>query len=337
MNTHKKRILSVGISLILVVGLFCFATAADNLETASTWARNGITDALDKGFVPTEIQNNYTNVITRKEFCLMAIKWVEYAKGEKIDAVLAEKGLSRNPNSFTDTSDPDILAAFALGITSGTGNNQFTPNGQFSREQAATMIMNTCRAIGADVSNPPASGFADMGTASDWAVNGINFVRAKGIMQGTGDNNFSPRANYTREQSIITFNNIDLEKIGISNNNPLIDVGIVGIWILESMELSGATISAEEFENFFPTGMPYFWFNEDNTVNVFNLSFEYDIDSDTYRNVVGFGTYTQNDNSISVIDNEGEVINLSKNGEVLLWQTVGGIMRFRHQWDIGQE
>ena len=182
---------------------------ANPLDSASDWAKEGITAAIGKGFVPTDIQGSYTNVITRQEFCRMAVKWVEYATGKNIDAVLSEKGLSRDPNAFSDTSDPDILAAFALGITSGTGGGQFTPNGEFSREQAATMIMNTCRAIGADVSNPPASDFVDMNSAAGWAVDGINFVRANGIMQGTGDDNFSPKANYTREQSIITFNNIN--------------------------------------------------------------------------------------------------------------------------------
>jgi len=218
MKTMTKHIFSVILALTLATCLFSFTpsiASASTLDSASSWARDGIAAALSKGFVPTNIQNNYTSIITRQEFCRMAVKWVEYATGKTVDTILAERGLSRNPNAFIDTNDPDILAAFALGITNGTGNNQFTPNGQFSREQAATMIMNTCRAIGADVSNPPASGFADSGAASEWAVTGINYVRANGIMQGTGDNNFSPKANYTREQSIITFNNIDLDAWGI--------------------------------------------------------------------------------------------------------------------------
>jgi hypothetical protein len=138
----------------------------------------------------------------------MAVKWVEYATGKKIDTVLSEQGKSRNPGAFTDTSDPDILAAFALGITSGIGNNQFNPNGQFTREQAATMIMNTCKAIGANTANPRPSGFADLHTASSWAHDGINFVGTNSIMAGTGNNNFSPKTTFTREQSIVTFNNI---------------------------------------------------------------------------------------------------------------------------------
>ena len=188
-------------------------TPAGSLDSASSWARESISAAIGKGFVPADLQNNYKNVITRAEFCRMAIKWVEYVTGKAIDAVLTEKGLSRDLNAFTDTKDSDILAAFALGITNGTGNNQFSPNGKFNRQQAAGMIMNTCKAIGADVSNPPASDFADLGSAAGWAINGINFVRANGIMQGTGNSNFSPTATYTREQSIITFNNIDYKAL----------------------------------------------------------------------------------------------------------------------------
>jgi hypothetical protein len=71
------------------------------------------------------------------------------------------------------------------------------------------MIMNTCKVIGANVDNPPLSDFTDLGSASSWARNAINFVRANGIMQGSGNDNFSPKAPYSREQSIITFNNIN--------------------------------------------------------------------------------------------------------------------------------
>jgi hypothetical protein len=103
------------------------------------------------------------------------------------------------------------LAAYALDITAGTSATTFNPNGQFNRQQAATMILNTARAIGADVSNPPTSDFTDLGTADTWAHPGINFVRAHGIMSGTSTTAavFSPWQTYTRQQSIVTFNNIN--------------------------------------------------------------------------------------------------------------------------------
>lgn len=201
-----------------VAGSYAESYAKDNnlkfiagspLDTSASWARDGITDAIGKGFVRGAVQRDYSTVITRTEFCRMAIDWVEYATGKDIDAILAERGLTRDKDAFTDTSDPDILAAYALGITNGTGDNKFSPNSEFSREQAAAMIANTCKVIGAIADGLPESGFADLEKAAEWAVAGINFVRANGIMQGTGDDNFSPKTTFTREQSIITFNNID--------------------------------------------------------------------------------------------------------------------------------
>ena len=217
MNT-KKKILSLALALSLVLALSLFATtpvvvadesAGDPLASASSWAREGITAAIDKGFVPEEIQNNYKSVITRAEFCRMAVKWLEYRLGKSIDEILADQGLARDPNAFTDTDDPIVLAAFALGVTNGTGHNLFSPNGEFSREQAATMIRNTCKAAGMDVTNTADAGFADIGAAGSWAVGAINFVGNHGIMSGTGHGNFSPKMTYTREQSIVTFHNIE--------------------------------------------------------------------------------------------------------------------------------
>jgi len=181
---------------------------AHNLETADAWAHPEITSAIEKGFVPADVQNKYRNVITREEFCRMAVKFVEYATGKTIDEVMAEKGVSRNPGAFTDTSDQDILAAFALGITTGTGNNKFTPNGRFNREQAATMLMRLSKVVGIGEESSSSAGFADSSKASNWAKDAIDFVRSNNIMQGTGNNNFSPKSAFTRQQSIVTFDRI---------------------------------------------------------------------------------------------------------------------------------
>jgi hypothetical protein len=49
-----------------------------------------------------------------------------------------------------------------------------------------------------------AATFADNAQVSSWALSGVGQVQAAGIMNGTGDNKFSPKSNYTREQSIVT-------------------------------------------------------------------------------------------------------------------------------------
>ena len=85
----------------------------NTLNIASLWALNGITGALEKGFVPTDLQDNYKSVITRAAFCRMAVKFVEYKTGKMIDTILAEKGASRDP-----------------------GGNNFDPKGIYTREQS---------------------------------------------------------------------------------------------------------------------------------------------------------------------------------------------------------
>ena len=70
------------------------------------------------------------------------------------------------------------------------------------------MIRNTCNVVGMDIGNIAPSGFNDIETASSWAVDSVNFCRNKEIMIGTGNDNFSPQATYTIEQSIVTLNNI---------------------------------------------------------------------------------------------------------------------------------
>jgi hypothetical protein len=187
---------------------------ANPLDSASGWAKEGITAAIGKGFVPADIQGSYTNVITRAEFCRMAVKWLEYKLGKDIDAIVTEKGIAdRASHTFSDTTDPAILAAYRLGVTAGsvaptaTSPGQFNPSGQFTRLEAAMMIMNACGVAGMDVSNAPRANFADMNQAASWAHPGINFVHANGIMSGDGTN-FLPAQTYSREQSILTFNNI---------------------------------------------------------------------------------------------------------------------------------
>jgi predicted DNA-binding protein YlxM (UPF0122 family) len=200
---------------------------SDPLNSASSWARTGITDAIGKGFVPDHLKNKYTSVITRKEFCYMAIRWLMYVRDEGMYEIVGGSGLAGY--NFKDTTDVYIRGAYALGVTSGTGGGNFTPNGTFTREQAATMIMNTCKAAGIDVSNTASAGFTDISEASSWAVDAINFVRNAGIMGGVGGDRFDPKATYTREQSILTFNNIPMpETLPKGDPNPAYQYRVIG-------------------------------------------------------------------------------------------------------------
>lgn len=185
-----------------------------NLDTADTWAKPEIISAVRKGFVPFDLQNNYRNAITREQFCQMAIMYLEYATGKDIQTILSERNLTIRQDAFVDTDNSYILAAYALGITKGTsgpsgeGPGVFDPDASISREMAATMLTRLSKAMGNDTDNAADAGYTDIGRASSWAVNSINYCYASGVMKGA-NLTFSPKDTYTIQQSIATLDRMD--------------------------------------------------------------------------------------------------------------------------------
>jgi len=167
-------------------------TQPNNLNTASAWAHESITNAIATGLVPQSLQNHYTNNITRAEFTALAVLLYETATGREITGRVI----------FNDTTDVNVQKAAYIGVISGTGNNNFSPNMQFNREQAAVMVSRLAEAIGQPL---PASSpaFADNADISSWAREQTGQAQAAGIITGVGDNMFNPRGTFTREQSII--------------------------------------------------------------------------------------------------------------------------------------
>lgn len=111
---------------------------------------------------------------------------------------------------FTDTTDPAISAAAALGITSGTGGGKFSPDAPLTREQAATMLVNVLKIIGVDTTSAPAVKWTDDNSISSWAQTAADVMYGTQIMKGTSTTAlvFSPKAPFTHEQSILTLNNL---------------------------------------------------------------------------------------------------------------------------------
>jgi len=121
--------------------------------------------------------------------------------------LLQAKGIEYVDN-FIDTDNPDIIAANLLGILNGRGNGIFDPNSGITRQEAAVMLANAAKVMGIKAGTAPT--FKDMDKAASWAQDAIKTVTAikastgNNVMNGTGNDQFSPLATYTREQSILT-------------------------------------------------------------------------------------------------------------------------------------
>ncbi|NLE23770.1 MAG: DUF4832 domain-containing protein [Clostridiaceae bacterium] len=146
--------------------------------------------------------------LSAKEMCDIHT-WLGLQTGD-IEYLEQRRGMLTTMPSFTDTSDPAIRAAAALGITSGTGNGTFSPNAPLTREQAATMLTNVLKIIGENTSSAPAVKWKDDKSISSYAQTAADVMYQYKIMQGTSTTAlvFSPKSPYTHVQSILTLNSL---------------------------------------------------------------------------------------------------------------------------------
>ena len=159
----------------------------------SSWAIDQVAEAVRLYLVPYNLQSNYTQTATRKEFCALAVELYEKVTGGEI----TERA------TFSDTTDINVQMMAGIGVINGVGNNQFNPDGQLTREQAATILVRLADAMGKPLPEGTAS-FADNASIASWAMDAVGRVQAGGLMDGVGNGLFSPQGSYTREQSILT-------------------------------------------------------------------------------------------------------------------------------------
>ncbi|MCI9264289.1 MAG: S-layer homology domain-containing protein, partial [Oscillospiraceae bacterium] len=90
-----------------------------------------------------------------------------------------------------------------LGVVTGVGAETFDPDGQLTREQAATILSRLAEVLGVRL-DKVAPTFDDNGSIAPWASEAVGQMQAAGIMSGLGNNQFGPQGPYSWEQSIST-------------------------------------------------------------------------------------------------------------------------------------
>jgi hypothetical protein len=159
----------------------------------SSWAGPIVEKAIADGFVPLDLQSNYTSDITRQEFCRLAITTYETLTGGPVSGRV----------EFNDTTDEFVEKAGYLEIIAGVGDGNFDPDSTLTRQQAAVILAAFAKALDEPIPSSEAS-FSDNSSISDWALEQVGQVQSVGIMNGVSGKRFSPKTTYTREQSIAT-------------------------------------------------------------------------------------------------------------------------------------
>jgi hypothetical protein len=152
--------------------------------------------ANELGLIPDILSGaDLTKPITREEFCELALLLYEKTTGKNPEPV--------SPNPFTDTVNPQILKAFALGITKGTSDTTFTPGKVISRQECATMLYRAIKAIApnADYSIAGVPDFPDQAEIDSWAVEATKYMSKLGIVKGGADGKFMPKAATTAQEA----------------------------------------------------------------------------------------------------------------------------------------
>ncbi len=174
--------------------------APETVLLCADWAKPELQEAEAAGlFSPTLLESDLRLPITREEFAGVCVRVIS-AAGQ--DLPPAEKLAGQNP--FADTENPEVLQAYALGITLGSSSSTFSPFGALTREQGAVMLDRTWNVLApGTVISEPGSPFADSEKVSTWAADSVRRMAAAGLVQGTGENRFSPGETLSRQEAMV--------------------------------------------------------------------------------------------------------------------------------------
>ncbi len=178
---------------------------------ASSWALSDLAEADALGLIPDSLKDkDLTKTITRAEFAAISVKVFEALTFTTIEE------LEESP--FKDTSDPEVLKAYNVGITDGSNSkgDMFSPNALLTREQAATMLTRVWKKVNLSgwcleddskfdeqfktCYTMPAK-FDDDAKIAPWAYDSVYFMAANHIVEGS-NGRFNPKALSSAEDAI---------------------------------------------------------------------------------------------------------------------------------------
>lgn len=165
-------------------------------DVPSSWAVSEIEQAKLYQLTTDKLLGNYRANITREEFCEIVLKLYESLSGTA--------AMPYSPNPFTDTTNPQILKAYNLGIVNGKSLNHFEPNSSATRAEISTMLLRAVKklypSLSIDIAN--AIVFADESLIPAFSFEAVKYFNSQGIINGVGNNKFAPTISMNREQAI---------------------------------------------------------------------------------------------------------------------------------------
>jgi len=193
-------------------------------DISGHWAASNITFLAARGLAMGVGNNNFApnDPMTRAMFAQML------ANIEGVDLSLF------TTSRFNDVAvgawyAPAVEWAASMGIVSGTGNGNFAPSRNITRQEMAVMLANYINFRGYTLPVGTAPAFADDASISSWAREAVTMMQLAGIVSGMGDGQFNPTGTANRAQVVAIFARfietyvgyaVGLELPGVPNANP---------------------------------------------------------------------------------------------------------------------
>ena len=177
---------------------------AGALSDVSNWAQEGVAAAQEAGLIPSTLETrSATGAITRAEFCGIAVNAYKAVSGKAVFA--------SGKKPFRDCDDPNVVAAYELGLISGRGDGVFDPDAEIERQDLCVMLYNILNTAGIDA--PAIAGdacvedYPDVSEINDYAVDAmitmVDYTVVNGITIAGQPATLSPSSTATREQALI--------------------------------------------------------------------------------------------------------------------------------------
>ena len=164
------------------------------IDISGHWAEKDITELSEKKIIKGRTEELFApeDQITRAEFAALICRAIG----------LSEQGYT---GGFSDVSGEEwyageIAAIVQSGIMSGA-DGLFRPNDVITREEMAKVMVEAYQIYTENSINAIAVLFDDSSDISGWAAEYVNQAVSAGLMNGTGEKQFSPKSNATRAQA----------------------------------------------------------------------------------------------------------------------------------------
>ena len=165
----------------------------------NAWYKDAVQYAYDNGLMTGVSANEFAPEATTTRAMIVSM----LARLEGVE--------SAESAGFADVAANDWYAtavnwAAASGITSGTGDGNFSPNTAITREQLAAILMNYAQYKGQDVSaRATLDTYNDAAAISSWANDVMSWAVAEGLLTGVTNDQLQPQGNATRAQVAAIF------------------------------------------------------------------------------------------------------------------------------------